>query len=140
MCRYSCMHTHMRISAQLRAPSRGSLRGVPPRSSTATYIHYIHTYRYQLNSELLAEDHSGAYPQDPVRPLTYAFKGFTPDQVRAVRGEQLRQAAEKQEQRIRDKEQEQNWDLVQVSFVCVHVMCDVCLYVCVCDVYVCVCV
>ena len=67
-----------------------------------------------------------------MRPLTYAFKGFTPDQVRAVRDEQLRQAAARQEQKVREKDQEKNWDLVQVSPACVMdvLLCECVLCLC----------
>mmetsp|Transcript_5762 Transcript_5762/g.13971 ORF Transcript_5762/g.13971 Transcript_5762/m.13971 type:complete len:387 (-) Transcript_5762:108-1268(-) len=80
---------------------------------TEEAVDAIEEIRYQLNSELLNE---GAGPQSSEgdgRNLKYAFKGFTNEQIMAIRQEQLRQAAEKQEAKVREREAEEGWDVVQ---------------------------
>mmetsp|Transcript_44139 Transcript_44139/g.88527 ORF Transcript_44139/g.88527 Transcript_44139/m.88527 type:complete len:388 (-) Transcript_44139:76-1239(-) len=70
--------------------------------------------RNQLNSDLLTENPNATVSSsNPNRFLKYNYKGMSPEQQAAVRNEQARQAAEQEERRLREKEEEQNWDLVQ---------------------------
>uniref|UniRef100_A0A6T8GEW3 RIB43A-like with coiled-coils protein 2 n=1 Tax=Hemiselmis andersenii TaxID=464988 RepID=A0A6T8GEW3_HEMAN len=80
---------------------------------TEEAVDAIEEIRYQLNSNLLNEEPGATSSEGDGRTLKYAFKGFTNEQIMAIRQEQLRQAAEKQEHRVREKEAEEGWDIVQ---------------------------
>jgi len=70
--------------------------------------------RNQLASDLLTENKGVTTSAlAPHRYLKYAFKGMTREQQQAIRDEQAGQAADKEQRRLREKEEEQNWDLVQ---------------------------
>eukprot|EP00285_Hemiselmis_virescens_P006024 CAMPEP_0173393364 /NCGR_PEP_ID=MMETSP1356-20130122/22069_1 /TAXON_ID=77927 ORGANISM="Hemiselmis virescens, Strain PCC157" /NCGR_SAMPLE_ID=MMETSP1356 /ASSEMBLY_ACC=CAM_ASM_000847 /LENGTH=386 /DNA_ID=CAMNT_0014351373 /DNA_START=52 /DNA_END=1212 /DNA_ORIENTATION=- len=80
---------------------------------TEEAVDAIDEITYQLNSELLNEEVGAQSSEGDGRALKYAFKGFSKEQVMAIRQEQLRQAAENQESRIRNKEAEEGWDVMQ---------------------------
>mmetsp|Transcript_3075 Transcript_3075/g.4979 ORF Transcript_3075/g.4979 Transcript_3075/m.4979 type:complete len:388 (-) Transcript_3075:264-1427(-) len=70
--------------------------------------------RNNLTSDLLTESHNTTISAlAPHRFLKYHFKGFSDMQRTNIREEQMRQAAENQQKRMMEKEEEQNWDLVQ---------------------------
>lgn len=73
----------------------------------------IEEIKYQLNSELLNENLGAASQAGDGRVLKYAFRGFSKDQIMEIRNEQLRQAADKQEHKVREKQAEEGWDIVQ---------------------------
>jgi len=80
---------------------------------TEEAVDAIEEIKYQLNSELLNENVGATSANGDGRVLKYAFRGFTKDQVVGIRNEQLRQAADKVEQKVREKEAEESWDIVQ---------------------------
>ena len=70
--------------------------------------------RNNLTSDLLTENRGTTVSAlAPHRYLKYHFKGFSEDHRNAIREEQMRQAAENQQKRMMEKEEDQNWDLVQ---------------------------
>jgi len=80
---------------------------------TEEAVDAIEEIRYQLNSELLNEGPGPTSSEGDGRAIKYAFKGFSQEQIMAIRQEQLRQAAENQESKVRAKEAEEGWDIVQ---------------------------
>jgi hypothetical protein len=80
---------------------------------TEEAVDAIEEIKYQLNSDLLNENVGATTANGDGRVLKYAFRGFTKDQVVGIRNEQLRQAADKVEQKVREKEAEESWDIVQ---------------------------
>jgi hypothetical protein len=68
----------------------------------------------QLTSDFLTENRNTTIStMAPHRYLKYHFKGISEEQVQDIRDGQIRQAAEKAQQKMSEKEEEQNWDLVQ---------------------------
>ena len=68
----------------------------------------------QLTSDFLTENRNTTIStMAPHRYLKYHFKGISEEQVQDIRDGQIRQAAEKAQQKMFEKEEEQNWDLVQ---------------------------
>jgi len=67
---------------------------------TEEAVDAIEEIRYQLNSELLNEGPGPTSSEGDGRAIKYAFKGFSQEQIMAIRQEQLRQAAENQESKV----------------------------------------
>jgi len=68
----------------------------------------------QVTSDFLRENHATTVSTiAPHRFIKYHFKGFPEDKRLEIRDEQIRQAAGKAEYKMIEREEEQNWDLVQ---------------------------
>jgi len=68
----------------------------------------------QLTSDFLTENRNTTVSSiAPHRYLKYHFKGLPEEQLLNIRDEQIRQAASKAQRNMNEKEEEQNWDLVQ---------------------------
>jgi len=70
--------------------------------------------RNQLTSDLLTENRAATQSHlAPHRYLKYHFKGFSEEQREAIREDQGRQAMDKADRAAQERQEEQNWDLVQ---------------------------
>jgi len=68
----------------------------------------------QLTGDFLTENPATTVSSiAPHRYLKYHFKGMSEEQRLSIRDDQIRQAAYKAQRNMNEKEEEQNWDLVQ---------------------------
>lgn len=71
-----------------------------------------------LTSQFLSEDPATTISHiNPNRNIKYHFKGLSPEQQAAILAERSFQIREKEEQKLREKEQELQWAALQSSVV-----------------------
>ena len=71
-----------------------------------------------LTSQFLSEDPATTVSHaNPNRSIKYHFKGISPEQHAAILAERGMQLREKEEQKLREREQDQQWAALQSSVV-----------------------